>query len=163
MFDSITFNFTIGNFFCNSFFTNVDSGTRIFELYSNQTSESITCPHCGSRMHVYDNASVNLREIPFNSLYYTIFKVHVHRYRRTKCRASTTENIPFKYKETRITDNAAEFVKSLLMHRMSVKDVSLMTGINWNTISSIHKEFMKGELEQRREELRRSNYKPDMK
>ena len=100
MFDSITFNFTIGNFFCNSFFTNVDSGTRIFELYSNQTSESITCPHCGSRMHVYDNASVNLREIPFNSMYYTIFKVHVHRYRCTKCRASTTENIPFKYKVT---------------------------------------------------------------
>ena len=115
MFDSITFNFTIGNFFGNSFFTNVDSGTRIFELYSNQTSESITCPHCGSRMHVYDNASVNLREIPFNSMYYTIFKVHVHRYRCTKCRASTTENIPFKYKETRITDNAAEFVKSLLI------------------------------------------------
>ena len=160
MFDSITFNFAIGNFFCNSFFTNVDSGTRIFELYSNQTSESITCPHCGSRMHVYDNASVNLREIPFNSLYYTIFKVHVHRYRCTKCRASITENIPFKYKDARITDNAAEFVKSLLMHHMSVKDVSLMTGINWNTISSIHKEFMKGELEQRREELRRSNYKP---
>ena len=93
------------------FFTNVDSGTRIFELYSNQTSESITCPHCGSRMHVYDNASVNLREIPFNSLYYTIFKVHVHRYRCTKCRASITENIPFKYKGARITDNAAEFVK----------------------------------------------------
>ena len=160
MFDSITFNFTIGNFFCNSFFTNVDSGTRIFELYSNQTSESITCPHCGSRMHVYDNASVNLREIPFNSLYYTIFKVHVHRYRCTKCRASITENIPFKYKDARITDNAAEFVKSLLMHHMSVKDVSLMTSINWNTIALIHKEFMKGELEQRREELRRSNYKP---
>ena len=89
MFDSITFNFTIGNFFCNSFFTNVDSGTRIFELYSNQTSESITCPHCGSRMHVYDNASVNLREIPFNSLYYTIFKVHVHRYRSNLLKLGT--------------------------------------------------------------------------
>ena len=35
-----------------------------------------------------------------------------------------------------------------------------MPSINWNTIALIHKEFMKGELEQRREELRRSNYKP---
>ena len=159
MFDSITFNFTIGNFFCNSF-------SRMWipvPEYLNSTViklESITCPHCGSRMHVYDNASVTLREIPFNSLYYTIFKkVHVHYYRCTKCRASITENIPFKYKDARITDNAAEFVKSLLMHHMSVKDVSLMTGINWNTIASIHKEFMKENLS-KEEKLRRSNYKP---
>lgn len=63
--------------------------------------------------------------------------------RESSARASITENIPFKYKDARITDNAAEFVKSLPMHIMSVKDVSLMTGINWNTISSIHKEFIK--------------------
>lgn len=160
MFESISFNFTIGNFNCNSFITDIDSSTRIFDLYSNQTSENTICLHCGSRMHVYDNASVKLREIPFNSLYYTIFRVHVHRYRCPNCRASFTENIPFKCKNARITDNAAEFVKTLLTHRMSIKDISLMTGINWNTISLIHKDFMKEELDKRKDELRKSNYKP---
>lgn len=160
MLDSITFNFEIGNFNCNSFITDIDSGTRIFELYSEQSSAIVACPYCNSRVHVYDNASVRLREVPFNSLYHTIFKVHIHRYRCSKCGSSFTEEIPFKYKGTRITKNAAEFVKSLLLHRMSVKDISLITGIHWNTISVIHKEFMVGELKEREEMLRKSSYKP---
>lgn len=160
MVSSITFNFNIGNFICNSFTTSEKSGTRIFDLHSTQKSEDIKCPYCASRMHVYDNATVNLREAPFDALHYTILRIHVHRYRCIRCGSSVTEKIPFKYKGTRITSNAAEFIKSLLTYRMSIKDISLITGIHWNTISLIHKEFMNDELEKRRSELKKISYKP---
>ena len=47
-----------------------------------------------------------------------------------------------------------------LMHQMTIKAVSDLTGIHWGTVSKIHKEIMDEALKTRSEELRKSGYRP---
>ena len=81
-------------------------------------------------------------------------------YRCTKCRACFTEEVPFKYRGTRITRRAAGWVRELLRGRLAIKAVQEITGIHWDTVHRIHKEMMEEALESRAEELRKAKYKP---
>jgi transposase len=83
-----------------------------------------------------------------------------HRYRCQKCGHTFNENITFKYPGTRVTSRAALWIKILLMHQMTIKAVSDLTGIHWGTVSKIHKEIMDEALKTRSEELRKSGYRP---
>ena len=71
-----------------------------------------------------------------------ILRVRFHRYRCQKCGHTFNENITFKYPGTRVTSRAALWIKILLMHQMTIKAVSDLTGIHWGTVSKIHKEIM---------------------
>lgn len=59
-----------------------------------------------------------------------------------------------------MTKRTAAWIKALLVCKMSIKSVSTLTGIHWETVSKIHREIMDGELEKRKEELKSSGYKP---
>ena len=160
MVNSISFNIQFSNFYCNSY--SIDSFHHItsFNVISSQNTSEISCPHCGSKVHIYDNTSVKLKDMPILTNKRNQLNVSIHRYRCTKCKFSFTEEIPFKYPETRITNRLANFIKSFLKHHMSIKDISEITGVHWNTISKIHKKYMDEVIESRAKELSLKEYKP---
>ena len=160
MINSISFDFKISNFYCNSYSIDSITQSTSFDVFSSQNTSDILCPHCGSKVHIYDNTSVKLKDMPLFSGVQNQLNVSIHRYRCTKCKLFFTEEIPFKYPETRITIRLANFIKSFLKHHMSIKDISEITGVHWNTISKIHKKYMDEVIEARSRELSSKGYKP---
>ena len=87
-------------------------------------------------------------------------RVRFHRYECQSCGNTFNEDIDTKYPGTRVTWKAALWIKALLKLNMTVKAVSLLTDIHWETISKIHKELMDDELEKRKAKLETDGYKP---
>lgn len=160
MFTSISFNLHFGNFFCNSFSFNSDSSTYTFDINSEADTSNVFCPLCGAKVHIYDNSTVHLRgkELICGTVHH--LNVNVHRYRCTSCNHSFTEDIPFKYPGTRITKNLACYIRQLLDQNMSIKSISDITGVHWETISRIHTECMNVKIKEREKELSSHNYHP---
>ena len=111
-------------------------------------------------MHIHDTYISTLKDMPSLPDGTQKIKVLAHRYKCQSCSSTFNEDVVFKYPGTRVTKRAAACIKALLLCKMSIKSVSILTGIHWETISKIHKEIMDGELERRKEELISSGYKP---
>lgn len=144
MFNSMSFNLQFSNFYCNSYSFN-EKGSN-FDFVSTKDISKITCPFCGSKVHIYDNSTVRLKDMPMFSGVFNSINISIHRYRCTSCNSSFSEELPFKHPGTRITNRLTNYIKSFLKHRMSIKDISEITGVHWDTISKIHKAYMKEEL-----------------
>lgn len=158
MFNSISFNLQFSNFYCNSYSFN-EKGSN-FDFVSTKDTSEITCPFCGSKVHIYDNSTVRLKDMPMFSGVFNSINISIHRYRCTSCNSSFSEELPFKHPGTRITNRLANYIKSFLKHRMSIKDISEITGVHRDTISKIHKAYMKEELNERAEQLELEGYRP---
>lgn len=129
-------------------------------INSTRNTKSIRCPICGGSVHIHDNTTVTLKDFPELPETNAYLYVNVHRYKCQNCKHLFTEDIDFKYPGTRITKRAAAWIKGLLLGRISIKAVSHLTNISWNTIFKIHKEMMGSELYIRERELKASSYKP---
>lgn len=145
---------------CKTYTVNPEGTEAVLVFQSVQTSEEKKCRICGSRVHIYQSGSMNLRDMPIWEGCKQELCFIMHRYRCTKCRACFTEEVPFKYPGTRITTRAAGWVRALLRGRLTIKAVQEITGIHWDTIHHIHKEMMEETLERRAKELREKEYKP---
>ena len=145
---------------CKTYTVNPKGTEAVLLFESCRRTEATSCPVCGSPVHIYDSGSVTLRDMPIWVECKQELCVVMHRYRCTKCRACFTEDVPFKYPGTRITQRAACWVRELLRGRLSIKAVQEITGIHWDTIHQIHKEMMEEALESRAEELRKAKYRP---
>ncbi|MCH4096857.1 MAG: ISL3 family transposase [Acidaminococcus provencensis] len=133
---------------------------EIIDVNSTRPTADVVCPCCGGKVHVHDNPVTTLKDMPWIPGKPRILRVRFHRYRCQKCGHTFNENITFKYPGTRVTSRAALWIKILLMHQMTIKAVSDLTGIHWGTVSKIHKEIMDEALKTRSEELRKSGYRP---
>lgn len=158
--NSITFNINFLNFSCNSYSYDDISSTYTFDVSSIKETYEVIYPFCGSKVHIYDNSVVHLKDLPVYSGTFNVLNVSIHRYRCTSCKSSFSEEIPFKFSGTRITKRLANYIKTFLKHHMSIKDISDITGVHWDTISKIHKSYMQEALDQRAEELRLADYRP---
>lgn len=145
---------------CETYTVNLEGTTSALVFKSRRATAEVVCPHCEGSVHIYDSGNVTLRDMPIWTERKQELCFIVHRYRCTKCKFSFTEDIPFKYPGTRITQRAANWVKALLQHRMTIKAVQEITGIHWDTIRRIHKGMMDGALENRERELRETGYRP---
>jgi len=152
--------FNFQQFHCEKFKFSDDYSTLTLFFESKAATKSIFCPECNGKVHVYDNGNVILKDIPMNPDYFQEVSVNVHRYRCTCCGKSFTEDIGFKHKGSLVTERAAMWIKSLSKLHLTIKDISLLTGIHWNTISKIQKEYMDEQLEKRSNELKSKGYKP---
>jgi transposase len=83
-----------------------------------------------------------------------------HRYRCVKCGKTFTEDIPFAYQGTRITNRAATWIKSFLKNKMSIRAIQNITGIHWDTIRKVQQDVMDEALKERANELKETDYKP---
>ena len=158
--NSISFDFQFSNFYCNSYSFDEFTSTYSFDVISNKKTSDIICPRCGAKVHVYDSSTVHLKDMPLRADRSSILKVHLHRYRCTSCKVSFSEEIPFKHPGSRVTGRLSGFIKSFLKHHMSIKDIAAITGVHWETISKIHKQYMEELLEERATELSLENYHP---
>lgn len=158
--EDITIQIKSQGYECKSYTVNLEGTEAVFLFQSTQTSAEKNCLNCGSAVHIYQSGSMNLRDMPIWVGCKQELCFITHRYRCTKCRACFTEEVPFKYPGTRITQRAAGWVRALLRGRLPIKAVQEITGIHWDTIHRIHKEMMDETLERRARELREKKYKP---
>ena len=111
-------------------------------------------------MHIYDSRTTKLKDMPIEACTQQFLNVEVDRYRCIDCNETISDDIPFKHPGTRITRRAAEWIKALLLMNNSIKAVSKLTGIHWETISRIHKNMMLSKIESFEQSLKERGYKP---
>ena len=129
-------------------------------MESVRSTHSVHCPFCGGSVNIYENAQVNLKDIPLWKGAEHICNFFIHRYKCNCCRETFTEDIPFKYPGTRITYRAANWIKGFLQQKMSIKAIQELTGIHWDTIRKVQREIMDAAIWERENELKKEGYKP---
>ena len=129
-------------------------------LKSTQKTEEVICSECGGSVHIYDSFDTTLKDMPiYPDMSLNLFCMG-HRYRCLKCGKTFTEEIPFAYPGTRITTRAATWIKGFLQNKLSIRAIQNLTGIHWDTIRKVQQEIMNEALEERKKDLKESNYKP---
>ena len=83
-----------------------------------------------------------------------------HRYRCVECGRKHTEEIPLQYPGTRITERAANWIRTLLFNKVSIRNIQKITHIHWETIRNIHIATMEKTLEKHTAELKEAGYHP---
>ena len=159
-FNNITNLFCNQQFKCENYEYNDVTDEKVFLVNSVQETSAVRCPCCGGRVHIHDNPSIILRDMPDEPGKLQEIKVRFHRYECQSCGNTFNEEVDFKYSGARITQRAAMWIKALLRLGMTIKAVSKLTRIHWETISRIHKEIMEDELNKRIENLTVKGYKP---
>lgn len=140
--------------------TTIKDKIQIVETESTKETKEFKCQNCKGAVQILAKAEVTLKDMPDYPETVKLIKCHIHRYRCEKCGKTFTEEIENKYPGTRVTNRAAEWVKSLLKHQMTIKGVQKITGIHWDTISRIHKEIISEAVDSYEEWQRKEEYKP---
>ena len=129
-------------------FTNTDTSvqnlvggksTFVINGHIDRLEPSRICPDCGHIMHIHGSYPVNLLHLPFGS---TTSSLHFPSSRLIcpHCRHTEMQSIPFKSNEHRITRPLQNYIESLLAsNRYTLKDISVMTGVNRAIIKDIDK------------------------
>lgn len=136
--------------------------SSVLLTYSSQEKVStVRCPDCGSRVYAQAQDTYDLKDMPiFYGIAQTV-RAEIHRYQCRRCEKVFTEDLGLlRHPGTRITERAAIWLRGLLQFHIPISAISTFTGIRWNTICNIHKEYMKEKLAQRERELREKKYKP---
>ena len=137
----ITNLFSFKPFICESYSSD-DQGNITMEFESHQDTSSLSCPICNGKVHIHGTYISTLKDMPSLSDGTQKIKVLAHRYKCQSCSSTFNEDVVFKYPGTRVTKRAAVWIKVLLLCKMSIKSVSILTGIHWETISKIHKDYV---------------------
>ena len=132
----------------------------LLHLKSSRGTEDVTCPFCNSPVHICGNYSMRLRDMPVYPGTKQDIEIAYHRYRCQSCERTFSEEIPFKYPETRITERAATWISAFLRFNIPISTVQKITGVHWDTIKHIHKDLMDEAIASRQKELRKEGYKP---
>ena len=156
----ITIDFSCQQFRCNSFEIDPEKSETTLRLESEKKTSDVICPCCGKHVHVYDNNQMRLRSMPIEVGTILNVEVKYHRYRCAGCGKTFSEEICFKYPRTRITTRAAKWVQELLRWHLPISSVHEITGIHWETIRNIHRQYMEEMLDGRKKELQGTAYKP---
>jgi len=135
-----------------------DKTVLFFE--SIRSTKTVQCPDCGGSVYIYENTSVNLKDMPLWKGTSHVCNFFIHRYKCNSCQETFTENIPFKYPGTRITYRAASWIKGFLQQKVSIKAIQELTGIHWDTIRKVQREIMDEAIWERENKLKREGYKP---
>ena len=119
---------------------------------STRTYKDFCCPECGDKVYVHEPFQVRIKDMPNQPNVPLYIHYSGHRYRCSKCGETFTEEIPFKYPGTRITRRAAEWIRTFLNNKISIRAIQKMTGIHWETIRRIQMEMMEEAIAAREEE-----------
>lgn len=155
----ISIHLSCQQFECDRLEINSDNSTLSF--VSRRSSPDEVCPHCGGRVHVYDNGRMMLKDMPLWHGLPLSLDVHHHRYRCLTCGRSFSEDVCMRYPGTRITYRAAKWVQELLRWHLPISAVHEITGFHWDTIRRIHEAEMREALDWRRKELQDKDYRPE--
>ena len=112
------------------------------DISSIRDTGEVTCPKCSGKVHVYDSYTRKVLDYPVLPRYKHILNVRIHRYRCQTCSHTFSEQPSFVEEGTRVTKLAASWMKAYLSENMSVKSVSSLTGVSWNTVRRIQQRYM---------------------
>ena len=87
----ISIHLSCQQFECDRLEINSDNSTLSF--VSRRSSSDEVCPHCGGRVHVYDNGRMMLKDMPLWHGLPLSLDVHHHRYRCLTCGRSFSEDV----------------------------------------------------------------------
>lgn len=159
--NNTSINLACQQYTCNEYRINENKSELVLEFVSLQNTKDAFCMHCGSdNVYVHDNNKITLRDMPIWCGIKQFANVSFHRYRCNECGRTFNEDIGFKLPETRITNRAAQWIKSLLSHGLTISAVSELTSIHWDTIRKIHTSVMEDSLSSRIKQLKDQCYKP---
>ena len=158
--NNISISFEIQQYKCNKVEISEETNEIKFELISQAETEGLICKECGHQVHVYGISETYLKDMPLSAGSKTTIRVLSHRYRCPKCGETYTESSYLRYPGTRVTWRLADFIEQLLRAGLTTKSVSIITGVHWDTVRKIHKDFMDNDLKLRDKEIREQNYKP---
>ena len=113
-----------------------------FEGSLDASEENLLCS-CGSKMHVNNHPSINLRHLPFGgSLSCVTFSRN--QYACPKCGNTKMQFISFKAPGHMITEELYQYTRDLLASGVYTnKEVAELTGLGKNTVKDIDKERLK--------------------
>jgi len=107
------------------------------------TEDYVTCPKCRSRniSIVHTGKTRDIRGLSIG-LKHMIFRVHMRRIRCHDCGAYAQESIKFcPNSYSRITKHLARYVLAL-RSAMSISDTARFTGLHWDTVKNIEKDWL---------------------
>lgn len=136
--------------------------SRALLTYSSQEKISeVRCPNCGGPVYAQSRDTYDLKDMPvFYGIAQTV-RAEIHRYQCRDCGKVFTEDLGMlRHPGTRITERAAMWLRGLLRFHIPISSISSFTGIRWNTICKIHREYMEEKLQNRAQELKDRKYKP---
>lgn len=137
-----------------------DGKQRLLHLKSSKETEDVQCPFCNGHVHICGNYSMRLRDMPVYPGTRQDVEASYHRYRCQKCSRTFSEEIPFKYPQTRISERAASWISSFLRFNIPITTVQKITGVHWDTIKHLHKGVMAEAIAERKKELAKDGYRP---
>lgn len=158
--NNITISFEIQQFICNKVEINEEENEVKIELISKADTDGLICKECGHQVHIYGISEVYLKDMPMFADSKTTVRILSHRYRCPECGETYTEPTYLRYPGTRVTWRLADFIERMLREGMSIRAVSRMLGVHWDTVRKIHKEFMDVDLKLRGKEIKECGYKP---
>ena len=98
-----------------------------------------TCSCCGSRMHVNNHLDASLRHLCFGGAL-TVVKFAKLQLRCPECGATVMQDVPFKAKHHRITQELYNYARDLLaLCNYTNRQVGHITGLDENTVKTIDK------------------------
>ena len=102
------------------------------------------CPCCGRKMHKNQIYHVKIKHIPFQACQ-TIIEVDKYQWRCSVCGKTITQDVAFKADGAMITKELEQLIiRYLSMNEFNLTDVSIITGVNINTVKKIDLERLKG-------------------
>ena len=140
---------------------NESASSVLLTFKSREKAKDVKCPDCGKRVYIQSNCTSDMKDVPiFFGIKQTI-RTEMHRYQCRSCGKVFTEDLGMlRHPGTRITERAATWLRGLVRFHIPISAISSFTGIRWNTVSKIHREYMEEQLRKREEEQREKKYKP---
>ena len=162
--NSIAISFSVNQYQCNNIEIWDDENGKeekvLVELRSTFDTKFVRCPYCGGAVRGHGEWVTILDDMPiWMGLKQEVY-VRYHRYQCKECRKVFSEDICIKHPGTRVTERAATWVKGLLRYGMSVKAISEITGLHWNTVRAIHEEVIADEQNAYEDYIKSTGYKP---
>lgn len=141
---------------------NLEKNKSVFMFLSEREVGTVHCLYCGGQVYEHGLFTYNLRDMPTIPKVEQYLHFQGHRYQCRKCHHTFNEEIPYRYAGTRITNRAAAWIKSLLQNKLTIRAIQEITGIHWETIRNIQKQYMDEILEKRQIEQLKKEYHPKM-
>lgn len=158
--DNIAIKLKSKQYECECYMRNQEERESVFIFESRQRTEEVRCPFCAGKVNICGLTSKHIKDIPIWVEIAQELCFHCHRYRCIECGKKFTEDIPLRCPGTRITERAAEWIRSFLRNGMTIRAVQKLTGIHWDTIRKLQAEMMTETLEERKRELLAEGYHP---
>ena len=153
--------FNCQQFILKSIEINEENSTALLTYSSQEKVSKVTCPDCGGRVYLQYHSTCDMKDMPvFCGIAQTV-RAEIHRYQCRACGKVFTEDLGMlRHPGTRITERAAAWLRGLMQFHIPISAISSFTGIRWNTVCKIHREYMEEKLLQRAKQVKERGYKP---